>query len=154
MYQRILVPWDGSRECEAVAALVRRELAPDGDLILLHVIPSRAAKVMEDESESFNAVADLRWAVQQPDGHPGQFQAARCDVVVAESASRAIADFAKREQVDLIAMYIHDRNVIAGLIRRIIARDLQQKAPIDVKAFSPSELAGVASAEVGGAHFQ
>ena len=39
MHQRILVPLDNSQEPEGVLPLVREQLAPDGEAILLHIIP-------------------------------------------------------------------------------------------------------------------
>ena len=39
MYRRILIPLDGSKESEGVFALIRGELAPDGEVVLLQVIP-------------------------------------------------------------------------------------------------------------------
>ena len=38
MYQRILVPVDKSKEAEGVLQLVQENLAPGGEVILLHVI--------------------------------------------------------------------------------------------------------------------
>ena len=65
------------------------------------------------------------------------------EVVVAESVSEGIVDFARKEEVDLIAMYTHDRKGIARLIKGSIARDVSKRAPIEVKVFKPRELASV-----------
>ncbi len=62
---------------------------------------------------------------------------------MADSVSRGIADFAKSEGVDSIAMYTHDRKGIAAMIMRSIAKDVQRSAPIGVKVFKPQELAAV-----------
>ena len=39
MYQKILVPLDGSREAERVIGPMQDELAPEGVFVLLQVIP-------------------------------------------------------------------------------------------------------------------
>ena len=35
MYRKVLIPLDGSKESEGVFVLVRGELAPDGEVVLL-----------------------------------------------------------------------------------------------------------------------
>ena len=46
MYRKVLVPLDMSRESEGVLGLVQRDLAWDGALILLHVIPPAMPTIM------------------------------------------------------------------------------------------------------------
>lgn len=65
----------------------------------------------------------------------------RREVAVAESVSEGIVEFARKEEVDLIAMYTHDR--IARLIKGSIASDVSKRALIEVKVFKPRELASV-----------
>ena len=64
----------------------------------------------------------------------------RCVVVEADSVAAGIADFAAQEQVDLIAMYTHDRKGLAKLIRGSIAEKVQERAPGDVQVFKSKEL--------------
>ena len=64
----------------------------------------------------------------------------RCGVVEADSVAQGIADFAAREEVDLIAMYTHDRKGLAKLIRGSITEKVQKRAPVDVWVFKPKEL--------------
>ena len=49
-------------------------------------------------------------------------------------------DYARREGVDLIAMYTHDRKGLARLIKGSIANEVKQSAPIEVRVFTPGEL--------------
>ena len=58
-------------------------------------------------------------------------------MAISDSISRAIVDVAEREGVDLIAMYTHDREGLAALIKRSIAKDVQRRAPTEVRVFKP-----------------
>ena len=164
MYQKILVPLDGSKESEGVFALVQDELAPGGEMILLQVIrPGRTetfwgyfglemhhvappnyyavpAGLIEEE-ERRKAMDYLKGVARRLEGEEFPW---RCEVAVAESVSQGIVNFAVGEGVDLIAMYTHDRKGLTRLIKGSIARDVERKASIEVKVFKPRELAGVA----------
>ena len=164
MYQKILIPLDGSMESEGVFALVQDELAPGGEMILLQVIrPSRAGGfwgyfdletqyvppanyyavttgLIEGEERS-KAKGYLTGVARRLEGEEFPW---RCEVEVAETVSQGIVNFALREGVDVIAMYTHDRKGLARLIKGSIARDVERKASIEVKVFKPRELVGVA----------
>ena len=149
IYQKILVPLDRSREAEGVLPLVQNILTPDGEVILLHIIPpvrTRAATEsvvlggkVEDE-ERTQAMAYLRNLVEQL----GEDSSAwRCEVVVSSSVAEGIADFAAQQEVDLIAMYTHDRKGLAKLIKGSTAVKVQKNAPTKVQVFRPRELVAV-----------
>ena len=65
----------------------------------------------------------------------------RCEVVMAETVSQGIVDFAIWEVADLIAMYTHERKGLARLIKGSIARDVERKVPMEVQVFKPSKVA-------------
>ncbi len=67
----------------------------------------------------------------------------RCEVVVSASVADGIADFARREEVDLIAMYTHDRKGLAKLIKGSIAEKVQKSATTQVQVFGPRELVAI-----------
>ena len=151
MYRKILITLDGSKESQGVFDLIRGELAPDGEIVLLQVIPPGKTQVVgghvllgtqREEGERSKAATYLRGVLRELDlsGDPTR---RRGEVVVAESVSEGIVDFARNEEVDLIAMYTHDRKGIARLIKGSIASDVSKKAPIEVKVFKPRELASV-----------
>ncbi len=145
MSQKIMVPLDGSAEAEKVLDLAQRFLPPGGRGILLSVFPTLKAKKDErksnrgrlrQEARRAAALGYLRCVV----GHleaPGVW---RCEVVEADSVAQGIADFAAREEVELIAMYTHDRKGLAKLIRGSIAEKVQERSPVDVRVFKPKEL--------------
>ncbi len=150
MYRRILVPLDLSRESERVLPIVRELHVPGAEVILLHVIRPFDSLVhddyyflgaMREDSERSIAMSHLKYAAHI---HGGGSESWRCEVVVSRSAARGITDFAIREDVDLIAMYTHDRKGLARLIKGSIAEKVQRTAPIEVKVFRPHELAGTA----------
>ncbi len=151
MYRTILIPLDGSKESEGVFALIRGELASDGEVVLLQVIPPAKTQVVggqvllgsqREEVERSKAETYLRGVLRELDSN-GDPTRRRGEVVVAESVSQGIVDFARKEEVDLIAMYTHDRKGIARLIKGSIASDVSKRAPIEVKVFKPRELASV-----------
>jgi nucleotide-binding universal stress UspA family protein len=153
MYRRILVPLDGSEEAEKVLPLVQKGLSPGGEVVLLHVLPVlQAVKVgqqvlpgaQREESERFKALGYLQGIAKRLGESFGEL---RCEVIVSKSVPEAIADFAARQEVDLISMYTHDRRGMARLIRGSIAEKVRQRAPTEVQVFRPQELPETAPAE-------
>ncbi len=146
MSQKILVPLDGSAKAEKVLELAQRFMPPGGRGILLRVFPTEPAKKGERSNRGrlrqgarrAAAMGYLRCVAGHLIDAPGIW---RCEVVECDSVAEGIADFAAREQVDLIAMYTHDRKGLAKLIRGSIAEKVQRRAPIEVRVFRPHELA-------------
>ncbi len=56
MYRKVLLPLDGSRESGRVLDMVERDLARDGELILLHVIPCGRSGVIPSLSHKWEVV--------------------------------------------------------------------------------------------------
>ena len=63
------------------------------------------------------------------------------EAIVARSVGEAIVDFARRERVDLIAIYTHDRKGLSRLLRSSTARKVQRSAPMHVNVYTPSDVA-------------
>ena len=150
MYRKVLIPLDGSEESERVFDLVQEQLAPDGQIILLQVIPRVKSQVVGgqviygtqlEEAERSKADAYLIGVLRRLNEGSAR---ASCEVVASDSISQSIVDFAKREGVDLIAMYTHDRKGLTRIIKGSIAKEVQGKTPIDVKIIKPHELIPVA----------
>ena len=149
MYQKVLIPLDESKEAEGVFPSVKDELSPDGEVILLRVIPPGRTRVIGgqtllgsqmEETERSEAEAYLRSVLRRLDGDPDGWS---CEVVIFDSVADGIVDTARRNEVDLIAMYTHDRKGLAALIKKSIAKDIQRRATMEVKVFRPSELVAV-----------
>ena len=149
MYRKVLIPLDGSKEAEGVFARIRDELTSDSEVILLQIVPRARTQMVGqnlvpatqvEETQRSNAMSYCDTALGRLGGSPGRL---RCEAIVSHSVSQGIVDFASREDIDLIAMYTHDRKGLAALVKRSVAKDVQRKARIEVKVFKPRELAGV-----------
>jgi nucleotide-binding universal stress UspA family protein len=140
MYQKVLIPLDGSREAEMVIPKIQPELTVDAEVILLEGEtggPVTVTSTQREEAERVNAIDYLREVIQRLGEAPAQW---RCEAIVWESVPEGIASFADRERVDVIAMYTHDRKGLAKLIRGSVAEKVKDKAAIEVKVFPPEEL--------------
>jgi nucleotide-binding universal stress UspA family protein len=155
MYQKILVPLDGSKEAEKVVSLIKDEVAPDGTIAMLRVIPPAKTQNLgghtilstdQEESNRYDAIDYLKEVARQQDFDP---ERRLCEAVVASSVSDCIVDFASREGVDLIAMYIHDRNLLVRPIIKSVAREVQRKASTEVRVFGTKELESYTLATAG-----
>ncbi len=146
MYDKVLIPLDGSPAAEEVFPLVKGDLAQDGEVILVQVIPpARTQKVGEhvilasqqEEGDRAEAMGYLRSLVRQQDRGAGNW---RLEVEVASSVADGIVRLADRESVDLIAMYTHDRKLLARHVKRSIAREVQRRVATEVRIFGTKEL--------------
>ena len=152
MYRKILVPLDGSEEAEKVVPLVEKVLTLDGEAILFRVFPPSTTVTVGgetifasqlEEEERLKMTTYLQ-GVAQRIGQPSRHH--RCEVIGSKSVAEAITDFATREDVDLIAMYSHDRKGLARLIKGSIAKKVQRRAPIEVQVYKPPEVVGAVTA--------
>ena len=154
MYRKIVVPLDGSDEAERVLPIVKNVLSPGGQVILLRIvtpmqlmgagageIPVYSEKLEEAERQS--SLDYLRSVRQRLGDAAGQWQ---CAVVLSGAIADTIAEFASKQEADLIAMYTHDRKGLAKLIRGSVAERVQRKASIEVQIFKPWELEEYAAA--------
>ena len=146
MYERVLIPLDGSKEAEEVFPLVRDEIVAQGEVILLQVIPPARTQMVgghiilgsqQEETDRSEAMDYLRAAVRQHSWDAGQWRYA---VEVDNSVADGIVRLAGREKVDLIAMYTHDRRLLARHVKRSVAREVQRRAGAEVKVFGTREL--------------
>ena len=156
MYRKVLVPLDQSKEAEKVLPIVQSMLTPGGEVILLQVIPPSQTQMMVvgehhilgtelQDAERSKALSYLRFVVHQLGADPERWH---CQVEVSKAVAEATVDLAMREEVDLIAMYTHNRKGLAKLIKGSIAEKVQRRAPMEVKVFRPQELVGSAAAAV------
>ena len=146
MYEKILVPLDQSMESQDVLPLVQELLTPEGETILLHIIPPARTTLLGEsvmpasqgeEAERHIAMVHLRRIASRIGKEPGR---RRCEVSASASVADGIADFARQEEVDLIAMYTHDRKGLAKLIKGSIAEKVKERATTEVRVVRPREL--------------
>jgi nucleotide-binding universal stress UspA family protein len=147
MFNKVLIPMDGTKTAEGVFPMVKGDLAPDAEVILLQIVmPARSRmiggvllegrQIEEDEKEK--ALVYLTgFAHHMPEGVK-----VRCEVSVAESVARGIVNFASHEGADVIAMYTHDRSPVLKMVTGSVADAVRKTAkPIEVKVYRPKELA-------------
>ncbi len=146
MHNKILIPLDGTRESEQALQPAARELAADGEAILLKVVlPAKAQTIgtqvipgeQIDEIELSKAISYLKTLTNQLDGRPYRW---RYETIIARSVPEGILDVASRENVDLIVMCSHDRKGLSRLMKKSVSKDVERKARVDVKVFKPGEL--------------
>ena len=155
MYQKILVPLDKSGDSEEVLKAVPTLVAAEGAAVLLHVIPpGRTTSVgqfvihatQHEENEHGRAMAYLRPVAAQLEE---QSVPTICAVVASDSVAQCIADFAERENADLIAMRSHGRKGLSKLFRGSVAAAVQRRSAVQVRILGSEELAEFESAYVG-----
>ena len=147
MYQKVLVPLDQKEESESVIERLPDLVAPDGNALLLTVIPpgrTRAVDALvllgsQQEEDTQDAMAYLRQVANKLNGKSVR---STCWVTVQASAATGIIGFANHQKTDLISMYSHDRKGLAKLIRGRVAKEVERKASCPVLVLGPSDLAG------------
>ena len=144
----MLIPLDGSPEAQRVPGMLEGKLSADAEVIMLTVIPPARSHTVggqlvdasqAEETERDEALGYCRTVVDRIGGDLTY----RCETTVSESVAEGIVEFAKTEDVDLIAMYTHGRKGLAKLIKGNIAADVRKRTTIDVEVFRPAELARV-----------
>ena len=162
MYRRVLLPLDGSRESEETFGMIREELEPGAEVILLQVIPpARTQRVgghiimgsQQEEADRIEALGYLRAVSRRLSGTAGEGGTGNwhCEVSVSDSVSDGIVSAARSGSADLIAMYTHDRKLLARHVKTSIAKEVQRKADVDVRVFWSHELEGYVHGDGGAA---
>ena len=146
-HRKILVPLDRSiKGAEGVLGVVQELLDPEGEGILLRVIPPSSTRMVGagfmsgsqvEKHERSRAFGYLNYFANRLSEGTGKW---RCEVVVSDSVAEGIADAAAREEVDLIAMYTHDRKGLARLIKGSVTQQVKECAPTQVRVVRPREL--------------
>ncbi len=150
MYRKILVPTDLTDKSEAVLRLAKEQLAPDGEMILLHVIrPYTAMGIAPgphimpfDELEELQRSEAMERLNEVTSRMKGDTEVWTHEAVVHKSVSQGILDVAQKREADLIALYTHDRKGLARLIMGSVSGEVEREADadVDVKVFTPPEL--------------
>ena len=124
LYNKILVPLDKSSEAEDVLSMAQELLNPEGEGILLHVIPRCKSRESNNDPGSIQSRKQVRrnktmgYLLCARSYLVETMGCWRCEVVVADSVAEGIASFAMREGEDIVAMYTHGRKGIAKLIKK------------------------------------
>jgi nucleotide-binding universal stress UspA family protein len=152
MYERILVPLDGSALAESVLGYVE-ELAKrlGSELVLLHAVPPLESfmRVPIDPIAppvGVNAVEIHEAAIQAGTdylaGAKARFDSAglkSTTVLVDGQPERAILDYIEREKPLLIAMATHGRGGLSRLVMGSVADAIVRKSHLPVLLLRPGE---------------
>ncbi len=155
MYQKILLPLDGSAEDEEVFSHIHDQISEDGEIILMQVIPpAKTLKVgshiiLGSQQEEANRQEAMGYLKSLAGKKKTVSRTWRCVVAVSNAVSDGIVNLADRETVDLIAMYTHDRRLLARRVKRSIAREVQRKASTEVWVIGNQELSGYVHHKAG-----
>ena len=146
MYRKVLVPLDGSiKEVEGVLDIASEMVGPEGEGILLHVIPPGETRVAGPSiktgmqgGKQARAKGYLKYFADGLNRFGSRWS---CEVVAAKSVADAVLEFAEREEVDAIAIYTHQRRGLAKLIKGSVAEEVERRSNADVRVVFPKELA-------------
>ena len=142
MYQKILVPLDGSRLAEVALAHVEQLAWELGSSLLLLRVVRPPRSVEHPWPEEMMALNRQREAVFRREAETylaarrGELRNKKIPVetyvIVSETVAAAILDFAQREGVDLIAMSTHGRSGLGRWVYGSVAEKVLQGAPCPV----------------------
>ena len=95
----------------------------------MHVVPIGMGGAQQGQ-----VMAYLKSVISRIGENPEKW---RCEVVSSSSFAKGIVDFAATEQVDLIAMFTHDRKGIAKMIKGSVTQEVQKMAVMEVHIVKP-----------------
>ena len=145
MYQKVLLPLDGDKESEQVIPLIKKEIGPDTEVILLQVLHPLKTQVMgghrilgsqRDEVERLEALTYLRGIAR----NEGDSERWCCETVTATRSSEGILSFAQKEGVEVIAMHVPERRGLTKLMKRSTSKDVQRNSPVEVRLFKQRDV--------------
>jgi len=144
MYEKILVPLDGSKVAEEAILPHVRSVAEEGrkvrEVILLQVIETPPAWVMEHDSFQESHEAQKKIAKEYLSKIQSQFNMEGVKVtseVSVGSAAETIIDFAKQKKVDLILMTTNVSSEISQLIIGSVANKVMRYSRLPVLMVRP-----------------
>ncbi|MDI6777050.1 MAG: universal stress protein [Syntrophales bacterium] len=145
MYQKILVPLDGSKVAEEVILPHVRSVAEEGrkvgEMILLQVIETPPAWVMEGSGFQESHEAQKKTAKEYLSKIQSQLNLEGVNVtseVLVGNAAETIIDFAKQKKVNLILMTTNVSSTISQLIIGSVANKVMRYSRIPVLMVRPA----------------
>lgn len=147
MYQRVLVPLDGSRVAEAILPFIEQIAGPlDMEVLLVRVVPLTSMDVVGMAKESQAGAPILRELEAQGYLEPlvaslkAKGVRAGARVRIGDPATEIVAA-AKEINADLIAMTTHGRSGLGRLLFGSVAEAVLRGSPIPVFLMRISEAA-------------
>jgi nucleotide-binding universal stress UspA family protein len=145
MYERILVPLDGSKNAEVVLAHVQQLAQCTGsEIILLHVITYPHYDYLLTEAELFASLREslenegCKYLGQIASRLVDQFFKVRAEVIgVQGRIADTILDYASQQQVGLIALSIQGKKGPDGWAQGSVADQVVRRANVPVLVVRP-----------------
>jgi nucleotide-binding universal stress UspA family protein len=145
MYERILVPLDGSKNAEVVLAHVQQLAQCTGsEIILLHVITYPHYDYLLTEAELFASLREslenegCKYLGQIASRLVDQFFKVRAEVIgVQGRIADTILDYANQQQVGLIALSIQGKKGPDGWAQGSVADQVVRRANVPVLVVRP-----------------
>ena len=139
MYQKILVPLDGSHLAEHALPYAKKLAQNDAELILLQVIRlplpvispeiGMGMPVIDMDDLSKESLSYLNGIVAQLDQEGLH---AKAEIVEGENVADAIAAFAKTHGIDLIVQSTHGRGGLSRLVFGSVAEAVLRQTPCPI----------------------
>ena len=146
-YQKLLLPLDRAQEAEGVFYQADKLLRSEGEGIFLRVMdansqkPEKAHPVSREPDRYSGVRAEAIEYLKELTGRFGMDSNRwRCDVIESPSIVEGVVSYAAREGVDIIVMNDRRRRGLAKLTQRSIAKEIQRKAPVEVRILRTGEL--------------
>ncbi len=145
MYEKVLLPLDGTQEAEHVIPLIKDDLSSDTEVVLLRVIPHVKTKVIgqqfilgsqQEEADRSAALSYLKNIANQQ----GDADKWDCDTITAIRPHEGIALFAQQQGVDLIAMYAQERKGLARFMKRGTCEGVKKSTTVALRLFGPQDV--------------
>ena len=146
--EKILVPLDRSlKGANRVLEIAEGLLKPGGEGILLHVIPPSSPRIVDlgyvparelEKHERSRAATYLNYFAERLNSDRCRW---RGEVVVARSVADGIAEVAARENVDLVAMYTHNRNGLTKWLKGSVSDRVRRYVSTEVRIVRAAEFA-------------
>lgn len=147
MYNKVVVPLDGTDAAERVIAEAQQLLTPGGVIHLLQVVRPPDADGPDRCKPTVDDVAGLRPSYGMT---LARWHSRTTRVVSAVASDRKVSEgilrYATAVAADLIAMYTKSHPQTATPNRRFVAVDVRVKAPMDVLVLEEADLMPVAAA--------
>jgi nucleotide-binding universal stress UspA family protein len=147
MYERVVVPLDGSPEAEEVFSYIRGMLTTLPMVFPTMIVEPAAIMSMggysvRNEDREIERLSDGLSYLRQAVSHGGwRGMRYHCVVRTHPGVAAGIVEVAVERGADLIALYSRSRTGIARLFTGSVARKLRRVSPIDVHVFTDDELA-------------
>ena len=145
MFNKVLLPLDGTQQSEGVIPHIWPEIGPSTEVFLLQVLhpvktQSLGGQVIlgsqREAAERLESLTYLR-GVARESGNSERWQ---IGTVMADRASDGIVSYANENGIDAIFMFATERKGLAKLMKGNTCRGVQKHSPAEVRVFTTLDI--------------